>query len=230
MAASLRSVSRLLNGGLNIISKNNNSKLVLNTVCINNNSSIISSIKSTSTPSLYRLYSSDSNKPKHNDHHGDHHHGAVDPKDPFSGDGVYDDHHHEVDETQPSEWLLENPDTNILRYDHPGFPYSKLRDETLPVFTLEVIAKHNKRDDCWLLINGKVYNVSSFIEEHPGGDIILAGAGKDCTTMFELSGMGSDVYLQMKDYHIGYCDHIRRYDGFTKSNRTGTHYLNNFEV
>ena len=37
---------------------------------------------------------------------------------------------------------------------------------------------HNKRDDCWLIIHGKVYDVSAFLREHPGGeDIIIDLAG-----------------------------------------------------
>ena len=37
------------------------------------------------------------------------------------------------------------------------------------------VAKHNTVEDCWLLIKDKVYNLSNFIHEHPGGvDIIAA--------------------------------------------------------
>jgi len=55
---------------------------------------------------------------------------------------------------------------------------------SLKNISLEELAKHNKREDCWLLIDGKVYDVSPFIKlgEHPPE--ILLGCGKDATTLF----------------------------------------------
>lgn len=47
------------------------------------------------------------------------------------------------------------------------------------VFTLEECKKHTSDKDCWLIVHGKVYDVTDFLEEHPGGyDIILTSAGR----------------------------------------------------
>lgn len=48
--------------------------------------------------------------------------------------------------------------------------------------TLEDCKAHNKEEDCWLVISGKVYDVTQFLDEHPGGfDIVLAATGTaDC--------------------------------------------------
>lgn len=35
------------------------------------------------------------------------------------------------------------------------------------------IAKHKSADSCWLVIHGKVYDVTSFLDKHPGGRAIL---------------------------------------------------------
>ncbi|KAB5572743.1 FMN-dependent dehydrogenase-domain-containing protein [Coniochaeta sp. 2T2.1] len=48
------------------------------------------------------------------------------------------------------------------------------------------VAKHNKSDDCWVIVHGRAYDVTEFLPEHPGGQkIILKYAGKDATEEFE---------------------------------------------
>lgn len=44
-------------------------------------------------------------------------------------------------------------------------------------FSLEEVAKHNQKNDCWLVLEGKVYNVTEFVGIHPGQDAILEGCG-----------------------------------------------------
>ena len=51
-------------------------------------------------------------------------------------------------------------------------------------FTWAEIIKHDNRNDCWAVINGKVYDLTRFISLHPGGDMILDGAGGECTPMW----------------------------------------------
>jgi cytochrome b involved in lipid metabolism len=52
-------------------------------------------------------------------------------------------------------------------------------------YTLEQVTEHNKQDDTWVIINNKVYDVSSFVEKHPGGpDKILNVAGQEVTEKF----------------------------------------------
>lgn len=38
---------------------------------------------------------------------------------------------------------------------------------------MEEVKKHSSEFDCWTVIGGKVYNITPFIEMHPGGSIIL---------------------------------------------------------
>ncbi|KAI3605017.1 mitochondrial cytochrome [Moniliophthora roreri] len=48
------------------------------------------------------------------------------------------------------------------------------------------IAEHNNRNDCWIIVHGKVYDVTDFLDEHPGGSkIILKYAGADATEAYE---------------------------------------------
>lgn len=54
-------------------------------------------------------------------------------------------------------------------------------------FTLADIAKHNKKDDCWVAVNGDVLDTTKFLPEHPGGaKAILLYAGKDASEEFNM--------------------------------------------
>eukprot|EP01024_Parvocaulis_polyphysoides_P057280 TRINITY_DN6086_c0_g1_i1.p2 TRINITY_DN6086_c0_g1~~TRINITY_DN6086_c0_g1_i1.p2 ORF type:complete len:153 (+),score=19.61 TRINITY_DN6086_c0_g1_i1:47-505(+) len=63
------------------------------------------------------------------------------------------------------------------------------RKKNMKQFTKEEIAEHNSRDDVWIIVRDKggtpyVYDVSPFVDEHPGGDSILTNAGGDTTDGF----------------------------------------------
>ncbi|OBZ69492.1 Cytochrome b2, mitochondrial [Grifola frondosa] len=48
------------------------------------------------------------------------------------------------------------------------------------------VAQHNTRESCWIIVHGKVYDVTEFLPEHPGGSkIILKYAGKDATAEYD---------------------------------------------
>ncbi|KAH8109771.1 FMN-dependent dehydrogenase-domain-containing protein [Phellopilus nigrolimitatus] len=54
------------------------------------------------------------------------------------------------------------------------------------VFTLDDVAQHDSSTSCWVIIQNKVYDVTEFLPEHPGGaKIILKYAGKDATAAYE---------------------------------------------
>ncbi|CDW56379.1 cytochrome b5 reductase 4 [Trichuris trichiura] len=55
-----------------------------------------------------------------------------------------------------------------------------------PIYvTAKVLKEHSSESDLWVLLNGKVYDVTSYLRFHPGGkDSILSVAGRDATSLF----------------------------------------------
>jgi len=71
------------------------------------------------------------------------------------------------------------------------------------IFTEEEVAEHNKNDDCWMIIKGKVYDVSNYFELHPGGQRALMNfAGKDATENVQFHSPRM-MYLLDTYFYIG---------------------------
>lgn len=51
-------------------------------------------------------------------------------------------------------------------------------------YTSEQVSSHNNKNDCWAIIDGGVYNITSYIPRHQGGDNILSACGVDATAFF----------------------------------------------
>ncbi|BFZ22003.1 hypothetical protein BsWGS_25042 [Bradybaena similaris] len=69
----------------------------------------------------------------------------------------------------------------------------------------EELKKHNKRNDQWLLIDGKAYNVTEFAKTHPGGAKILHHyAGEDATDAWTAFHNDKEkVSKYMKSLYVG---------------------------
>ncbi|KAF2446256.1 hypothetical protein P171DRAFT_430446 [Karstenula rhodostoma CBS 690.94] len=72
------------------------------------------------------------------------------------------------------------------------------------LFSTPEIASHSTRDDCWIVIHGKVYNVTEYVRDHPGGvDVLIDMAGKDATEGYDDAGHSEDADEIMQSYRIG---------------------------
>ncbi|XP_038848391.1 cytochrome b5-like [Salvelinus namaycush] len=80
----------------------------------------------------------------------------------------------------------------------------KTADSDVKYYTLEEIKAHNMSKDAWLIIHDKVYNITSFLEEHPGGEeVLVEQAGADATESFEDVGHSTDAREMLIQYYIG---------------------------
>uniref|UniRef100_A0A7S3PRU8 Cytochrome b5 heme-binding domain-containing protein n=1 Tax=Aplanochytrium stocchinoi TaxID=215587 RepID=A0A7S3PRU8_9STRA len=72
------------------------------------------------------------------------------------------------------------------------------------LFKEEEVAKHNSEKDCWIIIEDRVYDVTKYLDDHPGGpEIICDVAGKDATEEFEDTGHSAEARDILKEYLIG---------------------------
>lgn len=77
-------------------------------------------------------------------------------------------------------------------------------DIAMNKYTIEEVAQHNHVEDLWIIIHGNVYNVTSFLSEHPGGEeVLLELAGQDATECFENIGHSEEAKQLREKFKIG---------------------------
>ncbi|KAF1912098.1 cytochrome b5-like heme/steroid binding domain-containing protein [Ampelomyces quisqualis] len=61
-------------------------------------------------------------------------------------------------------------------------------------FTYSDVSEHNTKKDLYIVVHDKVYNASSFVDEHPGGEeVLLDVGGQDSTEAFEDVGHSDEA-------------------------------------
>eukprot|EP00559_Dactyliosolen_fragilissimus_P009514 CAMPEP_0184862016 /NCGR_PEP_ID=MMETSP0580-20130426/6560_1 /TAXON_ID=1118495 /ORGANISM="Dactyliosolen fragilissimus" /LENGTH=123 /DNA_ID=CAMNT_0027359715 /DNA_START=161 /DNA_END=532 /DNA_ORIENTATION=+ len=75
---------------------------------------------------------------------------------------------------------------------------------------MDEVSKHNTDKDCWLVIGNektggpKVYDVTSYLDDHPGGaEVLLDVAGQDADEFFEDIGHSKDAREELKSHLVG---------------------------
>jgi cytochrome b involved in lipid metabolism len=67
----------------------------------------------------------------------------------------------------------------------PSLAQSKGIQADRRVVTAAEVARHTSPSDCWVIVHGKVYDVTEYVPRHPGGAMIYVKAGGDCTQLFD---------------------------------------------
>ena len=83
---------------------------------------------------------------------------------------------------------------------------SKIRTKVDPStpYARDEIATHASVDDLWVIIDDKVYDLTDYVDEHPGGvDAIAKNGGKDATEGFKGPQHPSRVFDIVEEYRVG---------------------------
>uniref|UniRef100_A0A4W5R5A9 Cytochrome b5 reductase 4 n=1 Tax=Hucho hucho TaxID=62062 RepID=A0A4W5R5A9_9TELE len=90
-----------------------------------------------------------------------------------------------------------------IRVAKSGRDLTGLRGRLIDV-TEEELQKHNTRDDCWTCIRGMVYNVSPYMDFHPGGEEeLMKAAGIDGTDLFDQVHRWVNYESMLKECLVG---------------------------
>jgi len=79
---------------------------------------------------------------------------------------------------------------------------------TEKTYTLADVAKHPTETDCWMAIEGKVYDLTTYLSKHPAGPAtMVTWCGTEATDGMRTKGIGSDhssfAWGQLNSYYIG---------------------------
>ncbi|OZJ06836.1 hypothetical protein BZG36_00188 [Bifiguratus adelaidae] len=82
----------------------------------------------------------------------------------------------------------------------PNYSTASMAAKTL---SFQDFADKNTRNELYVAIHDKVYNVTKFLEEHPGGEeVLLDEGGKDATAAFEDVGHSEEARTLLKDFYV----------------------------
>ncbi|XP_062345831.1 cytochrome b5 reductase 4 isoform X5 [Cinclus cinclus] len=90
-----------------------------------------------------------------------------------------------------------------IRLTKSGKDLTGLKGRLIEV-TEDELSKHNKKEDCWICIRGYVYNVTPYMEYHPGGeDELMKAAGTDGTDLFDQVHRWVNYESMLKECLVG---------------------------
>ncbi|KID82932.1 cytochrome b5 [Metarhizium guizhouense ARSEF 977] len=71
-------------------------------------------------------------------------------------------------------------------------------------FTIEELSKYNTKEELFVAIRGYVYDVTGFLEDHPGGDEVLIDvAGQEATEAYDDAGHSEDADKTLDKFLVG---------------------------
>lgn len=88
--------------------------------------------------------------------------------------------------------------------DHLPEAINNSRMSEVKTYSLAEIKAHNTNKSTWIVIHNNIYDVTEFLNEHPGGEeVLIEQAGKEATEAFEDVGHSTDAREMMKKFKVG---------------------------
>ena len=85
----------------------------------------------------------------------------------------------------------------------PALVFAAPQKELKKKISMKEVKKHYKRNDCWIVIENQVYDITNYIKRHPGGDIILKAAGNDGTAYHYQYHPYLNIQSLLRACHLG---------------------------
>ena len=92
---------------------------------------------------------------------------------------------------------LDNPKIGIEK--EPKHPITTKCDGV----TTQELKSHSNKNDAWISLNRKVYDITDYIRRHPGGSTIMKGVGTEATVLFNKYHHWVNYDFILKSRYIG---------------------------
>jgi cytochrome b involved in lipid metabolism/nitrite reductase/ring-hydroxylating ferredoxin subunit len=98
----------------------------------------------------------------------------------------------------------------VLEPGYSDMDWARLQRTTRQVYdgkrkvTAAELSRHRSRDDLWIALRGKVYDVTKYLPYHPGGvEEVIRGAGEDATQLFNEVHRWIQASQMLSKYCVG---------------------------
>jgi len=78
-----------------------------------------------------------------------------------------------------------------------------IKPNEIRTYTFAQVAKHSEEKNLWLIIDDRVFDVTEYVDAHPGGIAIMRSAGGDNTQGFNGDQHPDNVYDVLAPFYIG---------------------------
>jgi|GEM_PF-911258 len=97
--------------------------------------------------------------------------------------------------SKPAQTDVESTDKTIGAQESTQVvePENTIVSAPVTSYTAQEVTTHSKTTDCWTIVDDVIYDITEYIVDHPGGEIIATICGKDGTQEFKNQGAPKEL-------------------------------------